>query len=69
MYLDEETHLRTATVRALSALVLIEIPAAALRVASAELQAAFGRAFMRIMLQRIRHADGRYLDLVKKTRS
>ena len=66
-YLDEETHLRTATVWALSALVLIEIPAAALRDGSAELQAAFGRAFMRIMLKRLRNADERYLNLVRMT--
>ena len=64
-YLDEETHLRTATVRSLSALVLIEIPAAALREGSAELQAAFGRAFMRIMLKRLRNADERYLNLLR----
>ena len=66
-YLDDAAHLRTATVWALSALVLIEIPAPALRDGSAELQAAFGRAFMRIMLKRIRNADERYLNLVRMT--
>jgi len=64
-YLDEESHLRTATVRALSPLVLIEIPAAGLRKASSDLQAAFGRALMRIMLTRIRNADERYLNLLR----
>ena len=66
-FLDETTHVRSATVRALAPLVLIEISAAGLRNASAELQAAFGRAFIRIMLERIRHADQRFLDLVKKS--
>lgn len=66
-FLDEATHERSATVRALSPLVLIEIPAAGLRNGSAELQAAFGRAFIRIMLGRIRYADERYLNLVHTT--
>ena len=64
-FLDEVTHERTATVRALSPLVLIEIPAAGLRHGSAELQAEFGRAFMRVMLKRIRNADERYLNLLR----
>jgi serine/threonine protein kinase len=64
-FLDEATHERSATVRALSPLVLIEISAAGLRNGSAELQAAFGRAFIRIMLERIRHADQRFLDLMR----
>jgi CRP-like cAMP-binding protein len=66
-YLDEETHARTATISAFSPLVLIEIPASALRNGSAELQAAFGRAFMRVMVKRIRHGDERFLDLLRKT--
>jgi len=65
-YLDEETHARTATISAISPLVLIEIPATALRNGSAELQAAFGRAFMRVMVKRIRHGDERFLDLLQK---
>ena len=64
-FLDESIHVRSATVRALSPLVLIEISANELRSGSAELQAAFGRAFIRIMLERIRHADQRFLDLVR----
>ena len=64
-FLDETNHTRSATVRALSPLLLIEISAEGLRNASAELQAAFSRAFIRIMLERIRHADQRFLDLVR----
>jgi len=64
-FLDEETHARSAAVRALSPLVLIEISAEGLRNGSAELQAAFGRAFIRIMLTRIRYADERYLNLLR----
>ena len=66
-YLDEVRHARTATIRANSPLVLIEIPAAGLRNASPELQAAFGRAFMRVMVKRIQHADQRYLNLLRTT--
>ena len=64
-FLDEASHARSATVRALSSLVLIEISAAGLRNGSAELQAAFGRAFIAILLERIRHADQRFLELAK----
>jgi len=66
-YLDEASHERTATISAFSPLVLIEIPASALRNASAELQAAFGRAFMGVMVKRIRHGDERYIELLQKS--
>jgi len=66
-YLDEASQVRTATISAFSPLVLIEIPASALRSASAELQAAFGRAFMGVMVKRIRHGDERFLELLRKT--
>lgn len=66
-YLDEASNVRTATIRALAPLVLIEIPASALRSGSPELQAAFGRAFMRIMVKRIRHGDERFLELLRTT--
>ncbi|MFM9972566.1 MAG: protein kinase domain-containing protein [Burkholderiales bacterium] len=66
-FLDETRNERSATVRALSPLVLIEIPGANLRNGSGDLQAAFGRALMRIMLKRIRHADERYLTLVRNS--
>jgi len=64
-FLDENKSQRSATIRALSPLVLIEIPGEALRQSSADLQAAFGRALMHIMLKRIRHADERYLQLLR----
>ena len=63
-YLDEESHTRTATVNAETALVLIEIDADALRRASAGLQAAFGRAFMRVMVARLKNADQRFLRVL-----
>jgi serine/threonine protein kinase len=66
-FLDETRNERSATVKALSPLVLIEIPGANLRTSSGDLQAAFGRALMHIMLMRIRHADERYLELLKNT--
>jgi len=66
-YLDEASNVRTATISALSPLVLIEIPASALRNGSPELQAAFGRAFMRVMVKRIRHGDERFLELLRTT--
>ncbi len=62
-FLDEGVHTRTATVRAVSGTVLLEIDAAALRQASAGLQAVFARAFMRVMVGRVKQADRRYLDL------
>jgi CRP-like cAMP-binding protein len=65
-FLDEQAAVRSATVRALSPLVLIELSAVGLRNASAELKAAFGRAFIRILLDRIRHADARFLELAQK---
>ncbi len=64
-FLDEAAHVRSATVRTLSPAVLIEIPASGLHSGSAELQAAFGHAFIQIMLKRIRYADQRFLDLVR----
>jgi serine/threonine protein kinase len=67
-FLDEQTHARSATVRAFSPLVLIEISAAGLRSGSTELQAAFSRAFIRIMVDRIRHADQRFLELTQEKR-
>lgn len=63
-YLDEERPLRSATVKSRTPLVLIEIGADALRQASEALQAAFTRAFMRVMVSRIRHADKRVLDVL-----
>ena len=61
-YIDEQSQTRSATVAAVTALVLIEIDADALRAASTALQSAFGRAFMRLMVGRLKHADQRLLQ-------
>ncbi|MBI3935461.1 MAG: protein kinase [Betaproteobacteria bacterium] len=63
-YLDEESHVRSATVKARSPLVLIEIDADSLRQGTEGLQAAFMNAFMRLMVKRIKHADRRLLDVL-----
>jgi serine/threonine protein kinase len=63
-YLDEERPLRSATVKSRTALVLIEIETDSLRQASEALQSAFTRAFMRLMVRRIKHADKRTLDVL-----
>jgi serine/threonine protein kinase len=63
-YLDEERPLRSATVKSRAALVLIEIDTESLKLASEALQAAFTRAFMQVMVRRIRHADKRTLDVL-----
>jgi serine/threonine protein kinase len=63
-YLDEERPLRSASVKSRTALVLIEIDTESLKLASEALQAAFTRAFMQVMVRRIRHADKRTLDVL-----
>jgi serine/threonine protein kinase len=63
-YLDEERPVRSATVRSRTALVLIEISTDSLEQASEALQAAFTRAFMQVMVRRIKHADKRTLDVL-----
>jgi serine/threonine protein kinase len=63
-FLDEASQRRTASVRAAGSVVLLEIDADALRQSSVNLQAAFAHAFMRVMVQRIRHADRRYLEVM-----
>ena len=61
-YLDDTAAARTATVTALMGTVLLEIEAESLRQASVGLQAAFARAFMRVMVGLIKRADARYLQ-------
>ncbi len=63
-YLDEERPVRSATVKSRTALVLIEIDTESLKLASDGLQSAFTRAFMQVMVRRIRHADKRTLDVL-----
>ena len=64
-YLDEARPIRSATVRSRSQLVLVEIRVDALTQASEALQAAFTRAFMKVMVSRIKHADKRTLDVLR----
>jgi tRNA A-37 threonylcarbamoyl transferase component Bud32 len=61
-YLDEGADERTASVSAAVGTVLLQIDAEALRGASAALQAAFARAFMRVMVARLKRADARFLE-------
>ncbi len=63
-YLDEQRPQRSATVRSRTPLVLIEMDVEALKQASEALQAAFTRAFMRVMVKRLKHADKRVLDVL-----
>ena len=63
-YLDEERPERSATVKSRSALVLVEIDTEALKQATEALQSAFTRAFMQVMVRRIKHADKRTLDVL-----
>jgi CRP-like cAMP-binding protein len=63
-YLDKERPERSATVRSRSALVLVEIATDSLEQSSEALQAAFTRAFMQVMVRRIKHADKRTLDVL-----
>ena len=63
-YLDEERPVRSATVKSRTALVLIEIDTEALKQATEALQSAFTRAFMQVMVRRIKHADKRTLDVL-----
>lgn len=63
-YLDEERHARSATVTALTPMTVIEIEGEFLRQASANLQARFARAFMGLMVARLRNADRRLLSVL-----
>ena len=63
-YLDDQRPQRSATIRSRTPLVLIEIEVAALEQASEALQTAFTRAFMQVMVRRLRHADKRVLDVL-----
>ncbi len=63
-YLDAERPPRSATVSSRTPLVLIEVEVASLEQSSEALQAAFTRAFMQVMVRRLRHADKRMLDVL-----
>ena len=61
-YLDETHPSRSASAVAAAASVLLEIDTESLRSASESLQAAFLKAFVRILVERLRHADARFLE-------
>lgn len=63
-YLDEERRARSATVTAFTPMALIEIEGESLRKASAGLQTRFARAFMGLMVERLRNADRRLLAVL-----
>ena len=63
-YLDERRPQRSASVRSRTPLVLVEVEVAALEQSSEALQAAFTRAFMQVMVKRLRHADQRMLNVL-----
>ena len=64
-YLDDERPLRSATVRARTPVILIEIDVESLGHASETLQAAFSRSLMKVMVRRIRHSDKRMLEVLR----
>jgi serine/threonine protein kinase len=64
-YLDDERPLRSATVRARTPVILIEIDVASLGQASEALQASFSRSLMKVMVRRIRHSDQRMLEVLR----
>lgn len=63
-YLDETQMVRSATVTAISAMTMVEIEGVSLRQASASLQARFSNAFLRLMVNRLRNADARFISSV-----
>lgn len=63
-YLDEARHARLATVTAVSNLSLIKIEGESLRHTSDGLQASFARAFLNLMITRIRDTDRRLLSIL-----
>jgi serine/threonine protein kinase len=61
-YLDEAEPRRTAGAVTSAPTVLIEVETEALRTASPALQAAFLKTFVRVMVERLKHADARFLS-------
>ncbi len=64
VYVDKSQLFRSATVTAITPMNVIEIEGESLRQASADLQARFARAFMMVMVERLRNADHRTLSLM-----
>jgi CRP-like cAMP-binding protein len=63
-YLDEERHVRLATVKAISNMSLIMIEGESLQHASDGLQASFAKAFLSLMISRIKDTDRRLLAVL-----
>lgn len=63
-YLDEERHTRLATVKAVTDIRLIKIEGESLQHASASLQASFAKAFLALMISRIKDTDRRLLSIL-----
>lgn len=60
-YIKEERQIRSATVTAATAMEVVEIHGAALLNASAELQARFSRALLKLLAARIENSDKRFV--------
>lgn len=63
-YLDEARHVRLATVQAISDMSLIMIEGESLQHASEGLQASFAKAFLNLMISRIKDTDRRLLAVL-----
>ena len=63
-YLDEEKHVRLATVKAVTDMRLIMIEGESLEHASDGLQASFAKAFLSLMIARIKETDRRLLTVL-----
>lgn len=63
-YLDEVRHVRLATVTAISTMKIIMIEGDSLKHASDGLQASFAKAFLNLMIARIKDADRRLLSVL-----
>ena len=64
VYVDKLQTSRSATVTALTPMRVIEIEGESLRQASSDLQAQFARAFMKVMVERLKNADRRALAMM-----
>lgn len=62
LYFLEGTGRRTTTIRSLGAITAIEIKAEALRAATDACQVAFNKAFMRVLVERLAHANHRLAE-------
>ena len=68
-YLDEARHTRLATVTATTEIDMIMIEGDSLRVASDGLQASFAKAFLNLMISRVKEADRRLLSMLLAQRN